>query len=47
MVAKLLSWFALISTAAFGCLAIGRSLHTKLLAIPLIALAISQILRRN
>jgi len=44
MTAKLLSWFALVSTVAFVLLAIGRNLHTELLSFPLIALAIAQIM---
>jgi hypothetical protein len=47
MAARLLSWFALISTVAFVLFAIGRSLHPELLAVPLIALAIAQLLQEK
>jgi hypothetical protein len=47
MGARLLSWFALISTVAFVLFAIGRSLAPELLSFPLIAVAIAQILMND
>ncbi len=47
MAAKLLSWFALLSTTAFVAFAMGRNLHPELLSFPIIALAIAQLLMNN
>lgn len=43
-VAKLLSWFALVSTCIFVIAAFGSRLHAELLSFPIIALAVAQLL---
>jgi hypothetical protein len=39
-----LSWLALLLTGLFVAFAIGRQLHTELLALPVMLLAVAQIL---